>query len=156
MTKTLTLGTIVLGCSLFALAQTSGYYQIPSRSSASGFSQDKAYPGSSADPIAPPAMSANQSASQKTTVQGCLSQPADGIFMLSDASGNHYQLNDKPSRLNQYVGKEIRVDGFGLLFRTSDSFPGALAAGPSGPTQQIDVTRVRKIAERCQSRFANP
>jgi hypothetical protein len=149
MKKTLTLIIIVLGCCLFALAQTSGYYQFRVRSSASGYSQDKVYGGSSADPL-PPAMSANQSA-QKTTVEGCLSQSADGLFMLSDVSGNSYQLNDGTSHLSQFVGKEVRVDGFGLVNR-SGPVPGAMSSGSLWPAQQIDVTRVRKIADRCQRR----
>ena len=141
MKKTLTLGTFILGCFLAAPAQTSGYYQIPSRAAA-GYSQDA---------FAPPAMSANQSA-QKTTVEGCLSQSVDGIFILSDAAGSSYQLNDGASRLSQFVGKVIRVDGFGLFNSTSESGPGAMSAEPMGPAQQIDVTRVRKIADRCQKR----
>ena len=160
MKKTLTLGSIVLGCCLFALAQTSGYYQSPSGSSASGRSyqgssaeQFQSYPSNAADPAA---MAANQSASQKTTVQGCLTQSADGMFMLSDASGNSYQLNDSSSRLSQFLGQEIRVDGFGIFTGTTERVPGAMAARPSdlkGPAQQIDVTRVRKIADRCQTRM---
>ena len=157
MKKTLTLGTIVLGCCLFALTQTSGYYQLPS-GSASGDSrnQSRGHQGSPADQFQsysgddPMAMSANQSAKQKTTVQGCLSQSADGLFMLSDPSGNSYQLNDSSSRLAQFVGKEIRVDGFGL-YNSSSAVPGAISASPIS-AQQIDVSRVRKIADSCHAR----
>ena len=158
MKKTLTLGIIVLGCCLFALAQAGGYYQIPS-GSASEYSRDqsRSYKGSSADRFQsysaddPMAMSANQSAKQKTTVQGCLSQSADGLFMLSDPSGNSYQLNDSSSRLAQLVGKEVRVDGFGLYNSSSSAVPGAISASLA-TAQQIDVTRVRKIADSCHTR----
>ena len=161
MKKTLTLGIVVLGCCLFALTQTSGYYQLPSGSSAGhSQSQSQSYQGSSADQLQfypgstadPPAMSANQSAKQKTTVQGCLAQSREGMFILSDASGRNYQLNDSMSRLSQFVGKEIRVDGFGLF--NGDAVPGAMSLDLSA-TQQIDVTRVRKIADKCQTRSGN-
>jgi hypothetical protein len=58
----------------------------------------------------------------------------------------------------QFVGKEIRVDGFGIFTGTIDAFPGSMsgnASAPKGPAQQIDVSRVRKIADTCQTRFGN-
>jgi hypothetical protein len=144
MKKTLTIGTIVLGCCLLALAQTSSY---PNQGPPASF------PGNSIDQSGS-AVSTNQSSSQKTTVQGCLTQSADGFFLLSDASAKSYQLNDGSSRLAQFVGKEIRVDGFGFN-RNSEPTPGSMSASPSelnGPVQQIDVTKVRKVSDRCQTR----
>ncbi len=159
MKKILTLGSIVLACCLFAAAQTSGYSQSPSGSSASGYSQNQTGNSQSFSSNSPDQFNSTaESANQKTTVQGCLSQSADGAFMLSDASGTSYQLNDGSSRLAQFVGKEIRVDGFGLFTGTTDTLPGAMTARSSelkGPVQQIDVTRVRKIADTCQTRSGN-
>jgi hypothetical protein len=159
MQKTLTLGTIVLGCCLAVMAQTSSYQkQTPSGSSTPDFSsqgqagQSQSYPSSSADQSDP----AMQSSNQKTTVQGCLTQSPEGNFMLADASGKQYQLNESSSRLGQFVGQEIRVDGFGIAI--SESSPGAMSsATPSGPeelkgsVQQIDVSKVRKVADTCQT-----
>ena len=150
MKKILTLSGIILGCCLFALAQSSSYYRIPPGHSHQGSAEQ--FQSYSEEPAA---MSANQSASQKTTVQGCLSQSRDGMFILSDSSGTSYQLNDSTSRLSQFVGKEIRVDGFGIFNGTNESAPGAISSGPSGlqaSAQQIDVTKVRKIADSCQTR----
>ena len=160
MKKTLTLGTIVLGCCLVAFAQYSN--QAPSGSSTSGYSQDQAgpsqsYPSSSADQMQSyPSGSADQSyseqsANQKTTVQGCLTQSADGNFMLADTSGNVYQLNDSSARLGLFVGQEVRVDGFGIF--NSEANLGAMASSANQRAQQIDVSRVHKVAESCQSSF---
>ena len=157
MKKTLTLSSIVLGCSLFALTQTSNYYKIAPSQSYQGSSaeQFQSHPSSSKDSAT---MSANQSASQKTTVQGCLNKSGDGMFILSDASGNSYQLNDSPTILTHFLGEEIRVDGFGIVTGNSEPVPGAMASGPSaaqGSAKQINVTAIRKIADSCGSRFGN-
>ena len=155
MKNALTFGIIILGCCISVPAQSSGYYQIPSTSTSEySHNQAQSYQGNSAEQFQsysaePAAMAANQSAKQKTTVQGCLAQSHEGIFILSDASGRNYQLNDSMSRLSQFVGKEIRVDGFGLF--NGDAAPGAMSLDLS-TTQQIEVTRIRKIADKCQTR----
>ena len=141
MKKNFRIGTIVLGCCLIAAAQTNSYQnQAPPAS----------VPGSSIDQSAPA-----MNSSQKTTVQGCLTQAENGSFLLSDASGNTYLLSDGPaSSLGQFVAEEVRVDGFGSN-RSSEAFPGAMAAGPSqlaGSVQQIEVTRINKVANTCKIR----
>jgi outer membrane protein OmpA-like peptidoglycan-associated protein len=185
MRKILTLGTIVLGCSLAMMGQTSSY----SDQSQSGTSTDQAQPTYQAQPApgytqgqsgqmqpeeqqgqvqtAPGSMageeqsnSALQSENQKTTVQGCLSQGPAGSFMLADAAGNQYKLNDSSARLDQFVGQEIRVSGFASA--AGETNPGAISSqAPSGSQelngsmQQINVTKVRKVADTGQSSSVN-
>src|ERR1700687_1255687 len=132
MKKTLTLGTLLLGCCLSATAQTgSTPNQTPPVSTPSTFPQDQtgqlpSNPATPADPSAippdtnaPGRMTHDQakdqaspaSSSQATTIQGCLSQSSQGNFMLADNSGNKFQLRGDTSKLNSYIGKEVKVDG---------------------------------------------
>ena len=141
MKKIFTIGTVVLGCCLIAAAQTNSD---PNQGPPASF------PGSSTDQSAP-AMNSRQ----KTTVEGCLTRSENGSFLLSDASGNTYLLNDGPaSSLGPFVAEEVRVDGFGSN-RSSETYPGAMAAGPSqlaGSVQQIEVSRINKVANTCKIR----
>jgi hypothetical protein len=102
MKKTLKLGMLLLGCWLAAVAQTGP----PLMSTPPIFPQDQtgqtpSNPATPADPSAFPPdtkapgqgeSSSQASNSQATTVEGCLSQSPEGIFMLADNSGNSFQL----------------------------------------------------------------
>jgi hypothetical protein len=163
MYKTLTLGTLLLGCCLAAAAQTSNTPN-PTPQGASTFPQDQtgqtpSNPASPADPKAlppdasAPAPSTSGSMAQKTTVQGCLAQSADGNFILSDKSGNSFQLSGDTSQLSSYVGNEIRVDGTAM---NGEAGPGSMSspvasspAGSSESARQISVTGVRKVSDTC-------
>jgi hypothetical protein len=158
MFKTLTLGTLFLGCCLAAAAQTGS--MTPQGSST--FPQDQtgqtpSNPASATDPSAfPPDRNAygqgssQASMAQKTTVQGCLSRSADGNFLLADKSGNSFQLNGDKSQLSSLIGNEIRVDGTAASMEAN---PGAIAAPSSssgpGSATQISVSKVRKVADTC-------
>jgi len=166
MKITLALGTILLSCSLAAVAQQGA--APPPASTPSTFpqaGQTPANPTTPADPSAiPPDTNApgqmrrdhasDQSATQagntqKTTVQGCLSQSSDGNFMLADSSGSNIQLRGDTSRLNSYIGKEIRVDG--IASPSSGSNAGAMSSSTSGAgsSTQFSVSGVHKVADTC-------
>jgi hypothetical protein len=182
MKKILTLGTLLLGCCL-AVAQTGNYpNQTPQGAAPSAYPQDQTgQPQSNqagpADPSALPpdsnapgqaaqdqaAAPANQTAtSQITTVEGCLSQSA-GSFMLADNSGNNYQLSGDTSQLASLVGMEIQVNGVAKSSSASGQSsidPGAMssdsaASASPGAFAQIEVSKVRKIANVCSSGSAD-
>jgi hypothetical protein len=164
MKKTFTLGTLVLGCCLVAVAQTgSTPNQTPPSSTPSIFPQDQtgqvpSNPAVPADPTAiPPDTKASgrvansqASNSQETTVQGCLSQSSVGNFMLVDNSGNNIQLRGEASQLNSYLGKEVRVDGIAMPSAPS---AGAMSSGSSsGATTQFSVSNVHKVSDVCAAK----
>lgn len=174
--KTFTLGTLLLGCCLVASAQMgSTPNQTPQGSTPPTFPQTQtgqtpANPTTPADPSAippdthaPGQMSGNHaadhSAQASTSVQGCLSQAADGNFMLADNSGNSFQLRGETSQLASLLGKEVKVEGTAVP--TSGSTAGSMAsptssasqspASPSsqGTTTQFSVSDVHKVADAC-------
>jgi hypothetical protein len=134
MKKTLTLGTLLLGCCLAAVAQT-------------GSTPNQTMPSSTA------------SNSQATTVQGCLSQSSEGDFMLADNSGNNFQLRGDTSQLNSYIGKEVRVKGIAMT--NSGSPAGAMSSSTSssgsssGAATQFSVSNVQKVADTCATASTN-
>ncbi len=182
--KTLTLGTVLLGCCLAAAAQTgSTPNQIPPTSTPPTFPQDQtgqtpSNPSTPADPSAlppdthAPGQMAHDRAtraaeSQATSIQGCLSRSPDGNFILADNSGNSFQLRGSTSQLNNYVGKEVRVNG--AAESTSGSTAGAMSApssstsssstsmpSTSAPVTQFNVSDVHKVAESCPTGAAPP
>jgi hypothetical protein len=175
MKKTLTLGTLLLGCCLAAVAQTgSTPNQTPPSSTPSTFPQDQtgqtpSNPAPPGDPSAippdtkAPGQMANQatqaSNSQATTVQGCLSQSSEGNFVLADNSGNNFHLRGDTSQLNSYIGKEVRVEG--IATNNSRSPAGAMSSSTtssgssSGATTQFSVSSVHKVADTCTTASTN-
>ncbi len=175
MKKTLSLGTLLLGCCLAASAQMgSTPNQTPPASTPSTFPQDQtgqapANPSTPADPSAlPPDTSASgqmsrdhasqASNSQTTTVEGCLSQSSDGNFTLADNSGNSFQLRGDISQLNSFIGEQVRVDGISIP--SSGAGAGAMSSStsststsPTGAaaTQQLSVSNVHKVADSCST-----
>jgi hypothetical protein len=174
MKKILTLGTLLLGCCLAVVAQTGAAPNQTPQGAAPSASQDQMGqpPANQADPAAPPAVTPDSSAagqatqekaadpakqtatSQITTVQGCLSQSADG-FMLADKLGKNYQLGGNTSQLAALVGKEVQVTGRTI---SKGSAPGSMSsdssAQPAGALAQISVSKVRKIADVCSAASA--
>jgi len=129
MKKILTLGAVLLGCCLVAFAQTgSSQDQNPQGAAPSAYPQVQT-PSEQAAPANPAAMQqqAAQPAatSQIATVQGCLSQSADG-FLLSDNLGNNYQLGGDTSQLGDLVGKEVQVSG--MTISNGPSEPGSMSS----------------------------
>jgi hypothetical protein len=175
MKKTLTLGTVLLGCCLGAAAQMgSTPNQMPQPSTPPTFPQDQtgqipSNPTRPADPSAiPPDTTApgqmthdhasdpvSQASSSQTSIQGCLSQSSDGSFLLADNSGNSFQLRGETVQLGSYIGKEVKVDG--IAVPNSGSTAGAMASptsstslpAASGTTAQFSVSDVHKVAEAC-------
>jgi hypothetical protein len=154
MKKILTLGTLLLGCCLAVVAQTgSTPNQAPQGAAPSAVTPDSSAAGQATQGMA--ADPAKQTAtSQITTVQGCLSQSADG-FMLADKLGKNYQLGGNTSQLAGLVGKEIQVTGRTI---SNGSAPGSMSsdssAEPAGALAQISVGKVRKIADVCSAASA--
>jgi hypothetical protein len=164
MQKILTIGTIVLGCCLAGVAQAGSSSNENQGATQPNYSQGEAGQTQQANPgqteQAVPgnseaqSNSAQQSANQKATVQGCLSQSPEGNFMLADAAGNQFQLKGS-SDLNQFVGQEIRVDGTESAIGSSS--PGAMSEAPAGSSelkgsvQQITVNKITKVADTCQT-----
>jgi hypothetical protein len=168
MRKILTLGTILLGGCLAMVGQT-GSYSDQSQSGATeqaqpNYSQGQQGQMQTAPENAPQQEQSNsalQRENQKTSVQGCLTQSPSGNFMLADAAGDQYQLNDSSARLDQFVGQEIRVNGFvtgasqapGAM--SSEAPAGSQSQALNGSIQQINVSKVRKVADTCQSSSIN-
>ncbi len=86
--------------------------------------------------------------SQVTTIEGCLSQSPDGNFMIADSSGNSFQLRGDTAKLNQNLGKQVRVDG--MATPNSGSNTGSMSSGSSQATAtQFHVSDVHKVADTC-------
>jgi hypothetical protein len=91
--------------------------------------------------------------SQTTTVRGCLSQSADGNFMLADSSGNSFQLRGATAQLSNYIGKEVKVNG--MAMPNSGSNAGAMSSSTSSTSSsgatatQFSVSDVHKVADAC-------
>ena len=163
MKKTFTLGVLLLGWCLAAVAQTgSTPNQTPPMSTPSTFPQDQTgqTPSNPATPSSPSAIPPDTSAngptasnSQTTSVQGCLSQSLDGSFLLVDNSGNSFQLRGDTAQLKDYVGKEIRVNG--MAMPDSASTAGAMASSTSGSSEsstQMSVNKVHKVSDSCPTK----
>jgi hypothetical protein len=169
MKKTLTLGTLLLGCWLAAVAQTgSTPNQTPPMSTPPTFSQDKTgpTPWNPTPPVdrstfppdtkAPGQSESSSQASnfQATTVEGCLSQSPEGNFMLADNSGSNFQLHGDTLRLKGYIGKEVQVEGTAMSNRgappSAMASPSSDSSGSSpGAATQFNVSKVDKVADTC-------
>lgn len=170
MKKAFTLGTLLLGCCLAAVAQAgSTPNQTPPTATPPTFPQDQtgqtpSNPTSPSNPSAiPPDTSATGQASQQTgdqssnsqivSVQGCLSRASDGNFKLASNSGSNFGLRGDDSELNSYVGNEVSV--IGRPVPNSGSTAGAMSSSTSDPSaaggEQLSVTHVRKVSDVCTS-----
>jgi len=171
MKKSLTLGTLLLGCCLAVVAQTG---QPPAASTPSTFPQDQTgqTPSNPATPSNPSALPPDTNASGQmspdstqdptqassalaTTAQGCLSQSSDGNFILADASGKQLQLHGDTSQLASYIGNEVRVDGTSMtgnatgassMSSSTSSDPASSASSSAG---QFRVTEIHKLSDAC-------
>jgi len=142
----LTLGTLLLGCCLAAVAQTA---TDPERNQSGEAPANPATAGQSIS-----GQSANPAdSSQATTLRGCLSQSSDGNFMLADNSGNNFQLRGDTSQLSIYIGKEVQVHGIGI--NSSGTNAGAMSSDATGTSagiaKQFTVNDVHKVSDTCAS-----
>lgn len=121
-------------------------------------------------PSAPPrdnSQSSQQSALGANVTDGCLGGSA-GNFTVTDKAGTTYQLqlpaNADTSKLGQHIGQEVRVTGTtssasGSASASSSANSGSSAgaagsapsAGASSAQPAINVTRMEKIADTCNS-----
>jgi len=162
MTKTLTVGTLLLGCCLAAVAQMgSTQSQTPSASTPPITSQPSSQtptipPNPSALPPDTSATAGDQSSdstqassSRPMAVQGCLSQSTDGDFMLADNSGNKFHLRGESSQLASYIGNEIRVDGVAGSKTASSAGAMSSSTADAAAARQVNVINVHKISDTC-------
>lgn len=135
--KILTLGILLLGCSLAAAAQS----QTPANPEFDQSGEADANPPNGGDTI-----------SGTDWLRGCLSQSSDGNFMLADNSGHNVQLRGNTSKLNSYVGKEVQVHGARINSTgTNASAMSSDATGnASGAAKQFKVNDVKKISDTCK------
>jgi hypothetical protein len=149
MLKILSLATtLVLACCMTGFAQTSNTSQEQSKPNSSAYSQNESAQNETAPAKLPPSSSA-----QKITLEGCLSQSTEGSFMLADnASGKSYQLTGETGMLNDFLGKEVRVEG---KIMGGAANPAAMSSKESGgmatPAPQVSVSKVRKVSNTCKT-----
>jgi hypothetical protein len=102
----------------------------------------------------PPDQTADQAtpsnAGGETTVRGCLSN-SNGNFMLTDKSGNTYQLMGDNSKMSEHVGHEVKVTGTASAAPASGA-SSSDAMGQSGSSSQtLQVTSLKHISKTCQA-----
>jgi len=149
MKKTLTLGTLLLGCCLAAAAQAPGAQsQTPPAATPT---DQGAIPSSQNTPD----QAAQPGSSQVTTIQGCLSKSSDGNFVLAENSGDSFRLQGDTAKLESYIGKQVKLEGMVI---TSDTTAGAMSSNtspdsgsPAGAAKQFNVNNVHKVANTCAS-----
>ncbi len=102
--------------------------------------------------------SQSSAAGSEQTIQGCLSQGANG-FTLADASGTTYNLTGDTSKLSSHVGEEVQVKGSAsassAASSTSPSSSGSSASSSTSPSsasgQNFDVKSVKRISKSCST-----
>ena len=154
MKKTLTLGMLLLGCCLAAVAQTPTFPQ----------DQTGQTPSNPATPVEPSAFppdtkapghdeSSLQASTQATTVEGCLSQSPEGNFILADNSGNSFQLHGDTLRLTSYIGAEVQVEGIATINSVAPAMASPTSSESSGSSSgaatQFNVSEIRKVTDTC-------
>jgi hypothetical protein len=160
MKRTITFATLMLGGVLLAVAQMGSTPNSTPTGTPSTIPQDQTgqTPSTPSSPSAIPSEtsasgSTQASNSQPTKLEGCLSQSSDGSFILADNSGTSYQLRGDTTRLNNYLGKQVRVDG--MVIPSSGTSAGAMAsssgAHASSAGTQFTVSQIHKVADTCPS-----
>lgn len=80
----------------------------------------------------------------ETQIEGCLSG-SSGSYMLTDASGQTWQLQGGNAQLSKNVGKSVRISG---------TASGAASSGSVGQT--FSVSKVQKTSNTCSNAGATP
>ncbi|MDT8067422.1 MAG: DUF5818 domain-containing protein [Terriglobia bacterium] len=98
--------------------------------------------------------SMGSSSSSEQTIQGCLSQGANG-FTLADASGTTYNLTGDTSKLSSHVGEQVAVKGTPSSSAASTSGAAGSEASSASPSsasgQNFDVKSVKRISKSCST-----
>jgi len=99
----------------------------------------------------PDTSSSGQMASEsRKTIQGCLSQSADGNFMLADQSGKNFQLKGDTSQLSSLIGKEVRLRGTAMAgTEAGASSMSGSSSSATTPQMQFSVSDVHKVSDTC-------
>lgn len=82
----------------------------------------------------------------ETQIEGCLSG-SSGSYMLTDASGQTWQLQGGNAQLSKNVGKSVRISGTAGSSGTSN-------AGAAGQT--FSVSKVSKVSNTCSNAGSAP
>lgn len=145
----LLVSVLLLGC-CWAIAQDSSSQSNPNQTSPD-------QPSTQTQPSPnqmPPDQTADQatpsSSGGETTVRGCLSR-SNGNYMLTDKSGNTYQLMGDSSKMSEHVGHEVKVMGTTSATPTSGGNSGDTAAQGGSSAQTLQVTSFKHIDKTCQS-----
>ncbi len=133
-------GLLLLACTAWVAAQTSGTSRSSGSAGTNGSSSSTAEPGNSSTGTASPQSgqsgAANASTAptsseiRETSIQGCL-QGSSGNYALTDQMGNVHKLQGDDAKLSQHVGQEIEVKGYQT---SADNTSAHNAASPSGST----------------------
>jgi hypothetical protein len=164
-----------LGSWMFAAAQQPPASSTPSTFPQSQSTEQPANPQQPANQMPPDTHAANSdqgssasnsqvSATQTTTVEGCLGQlSGDHQFRLTDQAGNSYQLQGDNTELNQHVNQQVRVKA--SLVNTgsavskaesptsesdSSTQTGAAGSNTSG-SKQLNVSSVEQLSNTCSA-----
>lgn len=122
-------------------------------------SDQSAQQPSAQEPSGQSSMGSQSSTSgSEQTIQGCLSQGANG-FTLADASGTTYNLTGDTSKLSSHVGEEVEVKGMASSgSAASSTAPSSSAAGAtpsSAAGQNFDVKSVKRVSKSCSTSGSN-
>ncbi len=142
--KILTIGALLLSCSLFAVAQSENKSNQTDLSTTPCACQQYSNPQA----IANEAKNFRPAA-----VQGCLVQTRDGRFAVADIYGGESAIEapavpvrGDSAQLSAYVGKEVRVNGI-VGKEDLGSMPSSMAS-PQG-VSQLNVSSVDELHDSC-------
>jgi hypothetical protein len=86
------------------------------------------------------------SASNQTTIQGCLSR-SEGDYIVTDKSGTMYHLKGDTGQLADHVGHEVQIKG-----TMPDSSTASGASTSDKSEQNIEVASMNHISEKCSTK----
>jgi len=87
-------------------------------------------------------------ASQPTTIQGCL-QESNGNYTLTSDSGMTYQLQGDSSMLSKHVGHEVRITGSTSSSGNSSS---AMSTNSGQSQETLMVKSMKHISTTCSNK----
>ncbi len=162
--KKLALATAFLfASSMFVMAQSTTSPSTTDQQQPSATSPSTTSPTTSPDASQTSTMPQDQSAQSSSmgtsgseqTIQGCLSQGANG-YTLADNSGTTYNLTGDTSKLSSHVGEEVAVKGSpssssSAASSTSPSTSASSAAPSSASGQNFDVKSVKRVSKSCST-----
>ena len=146
--KILLLTVILLLSATWVVAQNSTTPTAPSGNNAPSGSSDQ-MGGQNSQGMGSQGSQDTGSMGNETQIEGCLSG-SSGSYMLTDASGQTWQLQGSASQLSKHVGESVRIDG---------TPSGAASSGTSNSGavgQNFSVSKVRKVSSTCSNAGSTP